>query len=139
MWFKNQIGQRQYEILLPHMYFFLRIINLNFSTILIFRYHNKLHDNLLNNKPNSNVNCGVYIIPCKSRDKGFVGENGRDLVETYFSSYTWTYNHYPDHPWLLTKCFALLIFCFFNSWNICFVCSVDSKLTVYSWVWRQLY
>ena len=50
------------------------------NTNMVFTYQNKLINNLCNNKPKKCfTNYGVYEIPCKTCDKIYVGESGRDL------------------------------------------------------------
>ena len=50
-----------------------------FDTNLVFRHSNKLKSQLNNNKPPSTTPSGVYKIDCKSCDKCYIGETGRDL------------------------------------------------------------
>ena len=52
----------------------------NINSKLVFTYNNKLTHNLCKNKPKSSqITSGVYEIPCKTCDKVYVGETGRDL------------------------------------------------------------
>ena len=52
----------------------------NVRTNLVFTYGNKLAHNLCGNKPKKCLpNYGVYEIPCKTCNKIYVGESGRDL------------------------------------------------------------
>ena len=49
------------------------------DTSLIFKYNNKLGQNLTKNKPLQKVECGVYKIPCKNCKQFYIGEAGREL------------------------------------------------------------
>ena len=50
-----------------------------FDTNLVFRHSNKLKSQVNNNKPPSTTASGVYKIDCKSCNKCYIGETGRDL------------------------------------------------------------
>ena len=45
---------------------------------LIYKYNNKIANNLSRNSP-KNINSGVYIIPCSNCNQVYVGETGRDI------------------------------------------------------------
>ena len=50
-----------------------------FDTNLVFRHSNKLKSQLINNKPPSTRQSGVYKIDCESCNKSYIGETGRGL------------------------------------------------------------
>ena len=50
-----------------------------FDTNLVFRHSNKLKSQLINNKPPSTRQSGVYKIDCDSCHKSYIGETGYDL------------------------------------------------------------
>ena len=50
-----------------------------FNTEIIFKHKNKLSNQIVYNKPKSLTHSGVYKIPCKSCQKQYIGETGRDL------------------------------------------------------------
>ena len=77
----NDIDKRKHFFVVPYvptMEKWRRHLR-KFNTELVFRYNNKLHNKLVNNKPNNNISKGVYKIPCKSCKKVYIGETGRDL------------------------------------------------------------
>ena len=47
---------------------------------LVFSYPNTSNRFLIRNKPSSNINAGVYKIPCKDCDKVYWGETGRSCA-----------------------------------------------------------
>ena len=50
------------------------------NTNLIFKYNNKLGQNLTDNKPKLNKTEGMYKIPCRDWKQFYVGETERDLI-----------------------------------------------------------
>ena len=50
------------------------------NTSLIFKYINKLGQNLTDNKPKVNKTEGIYKIPCRDCKQFYVGETGRGLI-----------------------------------------------------------
>ena len=53
----------------------LRVINRGH----LFKYNNKLGSSITKNRPESNIECGVYKIPCKDCDQSYIGETGRNM------------------------------------------------------------
>ena len=52
----------------------------NHDIKIVFTYSNTIKNNLTRNNSNhSNINSGVYVIPCKDCNQIYVGESGRDL------------------------------------------------------------